>query len=103
MELVDGSLQLTPFLTVTIGILVLFVGRRLNNLIPALREISIPEPVTGGVLFSILFTIYYLLTSVKIEFNLQARDLFLVYFFTTIGINASFKDLLKGGRPLVIL
>lgn len=103
MELVDGSLQLTPFLTVTIGILVLFVGRRLNNLIPALREISIPEPVTGGILFSILFTIYYLVTSVKIEFNLQARDLLLVYFFTTIGINASFKDLLKGGRPLVIL
>ena len=27
----------------------------------------------------------------------------LVYFFTTIGINASLKDLLKGGMPLVIL
>jgi ESS family glutamate:Na+ symporter len=103
MELVDGSLQLTPFMTVTIGILVLFSGRRLNNLIPALREISIPEPVTGGILFSILFTLYYLVTSVKIEFDLQARDLLLVYFFTTIGINASLKDLLKGGRPLVIL
>ena len=27
----------------------------------------------------------------------------LVYFFTTIGINASFKDLLAGGKPLAIL
>jgi ESS family glutamate:Na+ symporter len=26
-----------------------------------------------------------------------------VYFFTTIGINASFKDLIAGGKPLVIL
>jgi len=26
-----------------------------------------------------------------------------VYFFTTIGINASLKDLLSGGKPLVIL
>ena len=32
-----------------------------------------------------------------------ARDLLLVYFFTTIGINASFRDLLAGGRPLLIL
>lgn len=27
----------------------------------------------------------------------------LVYFFTTIGINSSLKDLFKGGKPLVIL
>ncbi len=32
-----------------------------------------------------------------------ARDILLVYFFTTIGINASARDLLAGGRPLVIL
>ena len=38
-----------------------------------------------------------------VEFNLEARDILLVYFFTTIGINASFKDLLAGGKPLVIL
>ena len=38
-----------------------------------------------------------------VEFDLEARDILLVYFFTTIGINASFKDLLAGGKPLVIL
>jgi ESS family glutamate:Na+ symporter len=27
----------------------------------------------------------------------------LIYFFTTIGINASFKDLLNGGKPLIVL
>jgi len=32
-----------------------------------------------------------------------ARDVLLVYFFTTIGINASLRDLLEGGKPLVIL
>jgi ESS family glutamate:Na+ symporter len=38
-----------------------------------------------------------------VEFELRARDILLVYFFTTIGINARAADLLAGGRPLVIL
>ena len=40
------------FLAITIGILVLFIGKRLNDVIPVLRNFSIPEPVTGGLLFS---------------------------------------------------
>jgi ESS family glutamate:Na+ symporter len=40
---------------------------------------------------------------VAVEFDLVTRDFLLVYFFTTIGINASLKDLLAGGRPLLIL
>jgi len=45
----------------------------------------------------------YAFTGVAVELNLAARDILLVYFFTTIGINASFKDLLAGGKPRVIL
>lgn len=101
--LIDGVLSIGSFLTVTIGIVVLFVGRRLNQKIGFLREFSIPEPVTGGILFSILFGLVYALTSIEVTFNLEARDFLLIYFFTTIGINSSLKDLLKGGMPLVIL
>lgn len=103
MEIVDGILQIKSFLAITIGIIVLFVGKRLNDVIPFLRNYSIPEPVTGGLLFSILFGLVYAASGVAIEFELAARDFLLVYFFTTIGINASFKDLIAGGKPLVIL
>jgi ESS family glutamate:Na+ symporter len=103
LNLTDGVLRIEPFLTVTLGIIVLFVGKRLNDRIPFLREFSIPEPVTGGLLFSVLFGIVYATTGVAVEFSLGARDILLVYFFTTIGINASLKDLLAGGKPLVIL
>jgi ESS family glutamate:Na+ symporter len=90
-------------MVVTLGIVVLFVGKRLNSVIGFLREFSIPEPVTGGLLFSVLFTLIYVIFDITVEFDLAARDLFLVYFFTTIGINASLKDLLSGGKPLLIL
>ena len=103
METVDGVLQINQFLAVTLGIIVLFVGKRINDAVAFLREFSIPEPVTGGLLFSVLFGIVYAVSGVAVEFELRARDFLLVYFFTTIGINASFKDLLAGGKPLVVL
>ena len=103
MEIVDGVLQINQFLAVTFGIIVLFVGKRINDAVAFLREFSIPEPVTGGLLFSVVFAIVYAASGVAVEFELGARDFLLVYFFTTIGINASFKDLLAGGKPLVVL
>ncbi len=99
----DDSLQLGPFLVVTLGIIVLFVGKRINDAVGFLREFSIPEPVTGGLLFSVLFGLVYAVFGVAVEFDLGARDVLLVYFFTTIGINASLKDLVAGGKPLVVL
>jgi glutamate:Na+ symporter, ESS family len=103
MEFQDGVLRFESFLAVTIGIIVLFIGKRLNEKIAVLREFSIPEPVTGGLLFSILFGMLYLASGVAVSFDLQARDVLLVYFFTSIGINSNARDLLAGGRPLMIL
>jgi len=103
VELVDGTLQISGLLSVTLGIVVLFAGKRLNDAIGFLKNFSIPEPVSGGLLFTLLFLLVYIFTGIEVEFDLAARDILLVYFFTTIGINASFRDLLAGGKPLVIL
>ncbi len=59
MEFLDNVMHVDSFLAVTLGILVLFVGKRLNQGIRVLREFSIPEPVTGGLLFSVLFALIY--------------------------------------------
>ena len=103
VDFTDGILRFNSFMAVTIGIIVLFVGKRINDAVGFLREFSIPEPVTGGLLLSIVFGLVYAVTGTAVEFDLQTRDVLLVYFFTTIGINASLKDLLNGGKPLVIL
>lgn len=103
MEFENNILHLGSFFAVTMGIVVLFIGRRLNQVIGFLKEFSIPEPVSGGILASLLFAALYAMTSIEVQFDLFARDVLLVYFFTTIGINSSLKDLFKGGKPLVIL
>ncbi len=98
-----AAVHIDSFFAVTLGIIVLFVGRRLNQVVGFLKEFSIPEPVSGGIVFSVLFALFYMATSIEVSFDLMARDVLLVYFFTTIGINASLSDLKKGGKPLVIL
>ena len=99
----EGVLFVRPFLAVTAGIVVLFIGKALNQRVAFLREYNIPEPVTGGLLFAAAFWLVHAVSGYKVTFELTARDVLLVYFFTTIGINARLSDLRAGGRPLVIL
>lgn len=99
----DQVLTLGPFLAASAGIVVLFVGKWLNQHIAFLRAYNIPEPVTGGLLFSLAFGLVFLVSGIKVDFDLGARDILLVYFFTVIGINARVEDLARGGKALVLL
>ncbi|HHH38978.1 MAG TPA: sodium/glutamate symporter [Sedimenticola sp.] len=103
MELVDGALKIHPFVSVAIGLVVLFLGREVNQKFRFLREYNIPEPVTGGLLVALLTALLHFSTGVGVEFDLADRDMMLIYFFTTIGINARLSDLVSGGKPLAIL
>jgi len=103
MEFIDGTLALESFFTVTLAIFVLFIGKGLNFRFSVLRDFNIPEPVVGGLLFSIFFAIIHFAFGITVDFDLEARDIMLVYFFTTIGLNSNVMDLVKGGKPLIIL
>ena len=96
MEAVHSVWQVDTFLAVTIGIVVLFLGKRINRLVPVFGRYSIPEPVTGGLFIAVILFAIHSFADISIEFELGARDALLVYFFTTIGINASFKYLAAG-------
>ena len=96
-------MMLTNLESFTLGIVVLFAGKSINGKIPFLQEFNIPEPVTGGLIFSILITVVFFVTGLEISFSLAPRDVLILYFFTGIGINADLRTLLAGGRPLVFL
>jgi ESS family glutamate:Na+ symporter len=97
------ALHIPPFLSVTAAIVVLFVGKALNRRFAPLREFNIPEPVTGGLLVALATGLTYLVSGVALDFDLGARDILLVYFFTVIGLNAHVSDLARGGKPLLAL
>jgi len=97
------TLQVSGLLTFTIAILVFFTGSGLNRWIAPLRRWNIPEAVTGGLIAALVTLLAYRLLGTAVVFDLAARDMLLLYFFTGIGLNARLADLIAGGKPLVIL
>ena len=89
--------------TLILAIIVLFLGSFLNKRIAFLKEYNIPEPVTGGVLASLIFASIYFFADITISFTLETRDILLIVFFTTIGLSSKLSTLLEGGKILVIL
>lgn len=89
--------------TLIVAILVLFLGKWLNKKISFLREYNIPEPVTGGVITSLLVGVFYFTLKNEIQFETSDRDNFLLIFFTTIGLSARISTLLEGGKALLLL
>ena len=97
------QVEVPDFLAYTLGIVVFFCGVHLNRKVPWLRSYNIPEPVTGGLLAASVSFALYAFANLEVSFQLDTRDTLLVYFFTAIGLNARFSDLVAGGRPLVTL
>src|SRR5208337_2580666 len=97
------TIEIPGFLTFTISIVVFFVGAGLNRWIAPLRRWNIPEAVTGGLLAALVTLAAYEVFGLAITFDLDARDMLLLYFFTGIGLNARLGDLIKGGRPFLVL
>jgi len=89
--------------TVIVAILVLFIGKYLTRKVDFLQEYNIPEPVSGGLIASIVFAILYGAFDIELQFSLAVRDSLLIVFFTIIGLSSRFSTLLKGGKPLIIL
>ncbi|MEM1258018.1 MAG: sodium/glutamate symporter [Bacteroidota bacterium] len=89
--------------TIIVACMVLFLGKYLNKRIHFLRNYNIPEPVTGGLLFSVLFGVIYFITGHETSFVLELRDSLLIVFFITIGLYSRLNVLKKGGIALIIL
>ncbi|MEM9144664.1 MAG: sodium/glutamate symporter [Pseudomonadota bacterium] len=96
-------IRIDAFIALTLGIVVFFVGERLTQRFPILDVYSIPRPVSGGILAALLGLAVVLATGRTLSFDLAARDVLLVYFFTTVGLNARLDDLMRGGPVLALM
>jgi ESS family glutamate:Na+ symporter len=93
----------SDFLSLTIGIVVYFVGVLITQRVRFLRNFSIPEPVTGGFVAVVIVSLIYIVFNLQIDFDLTTRDRLLVIFFAAVGVNARLADLLAGGWTLLVL
>jgi ESS family glutamate:Na+ symporter len=99
----SGPITVSALLALTFGIVAYFAGARLTQRVRLLSAYSIPEPVSGGLLAALLALTVVLITGREISYDLAARDALLVYFFSSIGLNARLDDLKRGGGVLALM
>lgn len=95
-------LNLTTIQTMALAVIVLYLGKTINNTFKFLKENCIPDAVTGGTLFSILTLIGHETGILSFVFEDTLRDVFMIAFFTTVGFSASIKLLKKAGLPVLM-
>ena len=98
-----SSYEFGGFVSFTLAIILLFIGKTLTSRIEILRRYSIPEPVIGGFLCAAAVGVAYFAFDLKVTFTLEVRDWLLLYFFAAIGLRADIRTLISGGKPLLIL
>lgn len=101
MELHQISLDM--YQTAGVGVLALILGLFLTRKIYFLRKMCIPSPVSGGIIFSLLFLALYKWGGVEMSFNGTLKDLFMIIFFTSVGYQSNLKVIRQGGKPIIIM
>lgn len=90
------------FETLALACLVLVLGAFLVNNISFFKKYNIPEPVVGGFLIAVLCWIAHAVFKIEFSFNAGLQQGMMFIFFSSIGLNADFSDLAKGGKSLII-
>lgn len=95
-------LSLDATQTLAAAIAVLSVGAAVQLRIGFLRDNNIPIPVVGGLLFAVLTTITFLGFDLRLGFDMALKEPMMLAFFTTIGLGADFRLLMRGGPRLLL-
>ena len=85
------------------AIISLFIGHLITHKVTLLNRCHIPSPVTGGLLVSLLLTVISQFSSIQFVYDMYLRDIFLLAFFSTVGLSARIRLLFKGGKTLAVL
>lgn len=84
-----------------LAIFVLLLGHFINTKVPFLSKYQIPEPIVGGLIVAVISTILHF-NHITLEFDLPLEHTLMLLFFTTVGLSASYTQLLKGGKKVFI-
>ncbi len=98
----QNSWTFNSWSSVLIAILVLYLGKLLSARINFLNQLNLPDPVVGGVIFSIFTLLLYLLCDIELDFHTQVGEFLMLAFFSTVGLSANLRLLKQGGKGLII-
>ena len=103
-ETIEGvlNINLNSTMTLALAALLLVMGYSINKRLTILNKYCIPAPVVGGFIFMFLTWLGHTSSVFKFNFENIFQSTFMLAFFTTVGLGASFTLLKKGGKLLII-
>ena len=103
-EFIEGilNINLNSTMTLALAALLLIMGYSINKRVTILNKYCIPAPVVGGFIFMFLTWLGHTNNIFKFNFENIFQSTFMLAFFTTVGLGASFTLLKKGGKLLII-
>ncbi len=84
-----------------VAIFVLFLGHFINAKLTVLKKFNIPEPIVGGLVVSAVITALHF-NGFEVQFSLPLQNTFMLMFFATVGLAASYTQLIKGGAKVLV-
>lgn len=99
-ESVIPFIQLDLIQTLAVAGIVYLAGMMLKKKIDILERLNIPSAVLGGLLFAVINLVAHD-RFLNIKFDTSMQSLCMMLFFTSIGINAGFSLLKKGGKQVM--
>lgn len=94
------TLNLNIVATISLACFLMILGRFIRKRISIIDKLCIPGPVIGGILFSILVFLLKQFNILNIVLDTSLQSTFMVAFFSTVGIDASFTLIKKGGKSV---
>jgi ESS family glutamate:Na+ symporter len=87
--------------TAALGAIMYYFGVWLRSKIPVLVKCSIPAPAVGGLTVAAITATLQAKGIVSFAFDGTLQTVFMICFFCTVGMNASYKLVLRGGLMVV--
>ena len=102
-ETIAGVLNINAdaVMTLAMSAVLLLVGYFIKGKVSLLDKYCIPAPVISGFLFMFVTFIGYTTGTFNFNFDTYFQNPFMLAFFTTVGLGASFSLLKKGGFMLI--
>jgi len=94
--------QFDAFMTIVAAVAVLLVGYVFVNKVSILKKYNIPEPVAGGLIAAVITYILFKSSNITVNFDTNIQQIFMLMFFTSVGLSASLVKLKEGGKSLLI-
>lgn len=102
-EVIKGllTLKIDMIQAAALGVIMYYFGVWVRTKIPILVRLSVPAPAIGGLLVAFLVAFLQSNQIIGVSFDGTLQSVLMVMFFCTVGMNASYTLLLKGGLMIV--